>query len=82
MSNILNLGFFDDFFNQSFFIQINELLDTYFGISITYKYLFLLYVGFILIVILVNLVTSFINLFLKYRVRRLESKLLKLGLNG
>lgn len=64
------------------FRELNSFLETYFGVSETYKYLFLLYSGFIVIVIIVNLSSLLVNQYFKYKIENLEKSLTSTNLKN
>jgi hypothetical protein len=72
MPSTSNYAFLANILTQEQFNSLNSFLDNYFGVSDTYKYLFLLYFGFFSIVLMINIVAKLFKVYYNYRVRNLE----------
>lgn len=60
---------------QFFTDNLTEVFGNLISISETYRYLFLLYVGFLTVVVLINIIALFYKLFLEWKLNRMLQKL-------
>lgn len=72
MPTATNYAFLENILTPEQYSTLGIFLDNYFGVSDTYKFLFLLYFSFVVTVLLINIISKIVKVYYSYRIRKLE----------